>query len=239
VQTVTPATRAQGVETMWQLGKEGHASAAAIWRLCGSMMSLMNDPRAAEALEKARALNPQDKRIWRMLSVNYGRANRVQEAAGAALVGEGLEASAEKKDEKATTSLEKALPYLDKANASESKAFVLGQLGDQAAASANWERAEVHFREAVKLHRVERNVGAISVDASKLARVQLQQGERREACTTLTKAKESGGAVTDEELKEACTPPPAEAQKAPTLKVRPELVRPIQPAPVRPTSPPQ
>jgi tetratricopeptide (TPR) repeat protein len=222
VQTVTPATRQQGVDAMWKLGKDGHPSAAAIWRLCGSMMSLINDPRAAEALEKARGLNPQDKRIWRMLSVTYNKTNRVQEAAGAALVGQGLEASAEKKDAQATASLEKALPYLDKANAPESKAFVLGQLGDRAAADANWERAEVHYREAVKLHRMDNNIGAIGVEASKLARAQLQQGEAREACQTLTKAKDAGGAVTEEEMKEAC------AQRPTPLKVRPDLVAPRQ-----------
>jgi tetratricopeptide (TPR) repeat protein len=218
IQTVTPATRQQGVDAMWKLGQDGHASAAAIWRLCGAMMSLTNDSRAAQALEKARGLNPQDKRIWRLLSVTYNKSNRVQEAAGAALVGQGLEASAEKNETEATASLEKALPYLDKGNAPESKAFVLGQLGDRAAADANWERAEVHYREAVKLHRMDRNVGAIGVEASKLARAQLQQGEAREACTTLNKAKADGGAVTDEELKEACTPP------APLRKVRPDLV---------------
>ena len=222
VLTVTPATRQQGVDAMWKLGQDGHASAAAIWRLCGSMMSLTNDPRAGEALEKARGLNPQDKRIWRMLSVTYSKSNRVQEAAGAALVGQGLEASAEKKETEATVSLEKALPYLEKANAPESKAFVLGQLGDRAAADANWERAEVHYREAVKLHRMDRNIGAIGVEASKLARAQLQQGDTREACSTLNKAKADGGAVTDEEIKEACVQPP------PTRKVRPDLVAPSQ-----------
>jgi tetratricopeptide (TPR) repeat protein len=235
VQTVTPATRQQGVDAMWKLGTEGHPSAAAIWRLCGSMMSLINDPRAAEALEKARGLNPQDKRIWRLLSVTYNKSNRVQEAAGAALVGQGLEASAEKKDAQATASLEKALPYLEKANAPESKAFVLGQLGDRAAADANWERAEVHYREAVKLHRMDKNIGAIGVEASKLARAQIQQGDLREACQTLTKAKEAGGAVTDEELKEAC------ATRAPaTLKVRPDLIAPqrIQRPPPQPAPQP-
>jgi tetratricopeptide (TPR) repeat protein len=217
VRATNPATREAAFKEMWTLASEGGASSAAIWRACGALMSAASDPRALEALERARELNPQDKRVWRMLSAEYGKQSRVREAAGAALVGVGLEAAADGKTGIAAARLEKALPLVVDP---KERAFVLGQLGDQAEARGELADAEEAYKKAISLHVERRDVGAISVDASKLARVQMQKGLRRDACRTLSRAKDSGAAVSEEELNDACgerlrLAPRPELQRAP------------------------
>lgn len=202
------ATQKEGLEEMWRIAREGGASAAPIWRACGALMLATGDDRAAQALENARALNPQDKALWRMLSFAYAKQQKPREAAGAAFVASGLDAASTSNWSNAVTRLDRALPLMPDP---QTRGFVLGQLGDAEAASQNWRGAEERYRAALNVHGAQKNIAGISMDSSKLARSQLKQGEPRRACTTLRRAREQGAAVTDKELAAACltgaTPP--------------------------------
>ncbi|TPW07928.1 MAG: hypothetical protein FD124_769 [Alphaproteobacteria bacterium] len=196
-----PATRKAGLEEMWTIAREGGASAAPIWRACGALMLATGDDRAALALENARALNPQDKALWRMLSFAYAKQDRPREAAGAAFVGAGLDAASSSDWTSASARLERALPLMPDA---QTRSFVLGQLGDVAAASEDWPAAEARYRAALGVHGDQKNIAGISMDASKLDRAQIKQGEDGRACTTLRRARQQGATVTQEELRAAC-----------------------------------
>lgn len=196
-----PATRKAGLEEMWTIAREGGASAAPIWRACGALMLATGDDRAARALENARTLNPQDKALWRMLSFAYAKEDRPREAAGAAFVGAGLDAASSSDWTKASARLERALPLMSDPGA---RSFVLGQLGDVAAANENWQTAEARYRDALAVHGDQKNIAGISLDASKLARAQIKQGEERRACATLGRARQQGAVVTEAELRAAC-----------------------------------
>ncbi len=199
-----PATRKGGLEEMWAIAREGGASAAPIWRACGALMLATGDDRAARALENARALNPQDKALWRMLSFAYERQDRPREAAGAAFVGAGLDAASASDWTNASVRLERALPLMPDA---QTRGFVLGQLGDAAAAGEDWQAAETRYRAALNVHGDQNNIAGISMDASKLARAQIKQGEDGRACATLRRARQQGATVTEEELRAACGDP--------------------------------
>jgi len=203
-----PATQKAGLDEMWRIAREGGASAAPIWRACGALMLATGDDRAAQALENARALNPQDKALWRMLSFAYTNQHKPREAAGAAFVASGLDAASASNWSSAVMRLDRALPLMSDA---QTRGFVLGQLGDAEAAGENWRAAEDRYRAALNVHGAQKNIAGISMDASKLARSQLKQGESRRACGTLRRAREQGAAVTEEELAAACpkgaTPP--------------------------------
>lgn len=210
-------TRPAGIQALWDIAKEGGPSAPAIWRACGALMLATGDPRASRALENARQLNPQDKALWQLSSFAYARDNRPREAAGAALVGEGIEAAASSNWQAASERLDMALPLV---RDPQTRGFVLGQIGDAAAATENWDDAEDSYRAALEVHGAERNMAALSLDSSKLARALLKQGEDRRACMTLRRARQAGAAVTDAELDEACADVAA-----------PRLVRPAPPPP--------
>lgn len=197
----SPATRQAALDEMWAIAREGGASAAPIWRACGSLMLATGDERAARALENARALNPQDKSLWRMLSFAYAKQKRPRDAAGAAFVAAGLDAASSSNWSGAVQRLDRALPLMQDA---PTRGFVLGQLGDAAAASEDWQSAEERYRAALNLHDDQKNIAAISMESSKLARSQLKQGEMRRACSTLRRAREQGAAVTEEEFDAAC-----------------------------------
>lgn len=196
-----PGARKDGLEGMWAIAREGGASAAPIWRACGALMLATGDDRAALALENARALNPQDKALWRMLSFAYAGQNRLREAAGAAFVGAGLDAASSSDWPNASARLERALPLMPDA---QTRSFVLGQLGDAAAAKEDWQSAETRYRAALRVHDDQKNIAGISMDASKLARAQLKQGEDDRACATLRHARRQGASVTEDELRAAC-----------------------------------
>lgn len=200
-----PQSRSEGVDALLAIAAEGGPAASAIYRACGALLSAVDDPRARATLESAQRLNPQDKRIWTLLSVLYGRDRRPLDAAGAALVGEGLDSAAQGRRDEAARTLEAALPYV--ARNPESKAFVLGQLGDAAAARSDWDAAERRYAEAVRLHGATKDAGALAVEAAKLARAHLAQGEARDACRTLQKAQTAGAVVSEPELNAACRPP--------------------------------
>jgi tetratricopeptide (TPR) repeat protein len=204
LEAARPQSRAQALDALWALAGEGPSSAAAIYRACGALMAAVNDPRAREALERARRLNPQDKRVWSLLSVAYARERRPRDAAGAALVGAGLETAALGRRDEAQLRLESALEFLREKP--DAKAFVLGQLGDAAAARSDWDTAEKFYREAVRLHTQARDAGALSLEVAKLARAQLAQSRPREACRTLDKARGAGAMVSAQELETACRP---------------------------------
>lgn len=204
LETSRPQSRADGMEKLLALAADGKGPAAAIYRAAGALMAAANDPRARDALEHAQRLNPQDMRVWSMLSVAYGRERRARDAAGAALIGEGLQAAGLGRRDEAVRTLETALDYIRERP--DSRAFVLGQLGDDAAARSDWDAAESRYREAVRLHTQTRDPGAMSVEVAKLARAHLAQGRPREACKALKKAIEAGATVSPSELDTACRP---------------------------------
>jgi tetratricopeptide (TPR) repeat protein len=214
------ATRKEGLDQLWKVAREGGASSSAIWRACGSLMLAVGDDRAARALENARALNPQDRDLWRLLSFAYAEDNRPADAAGAALVGEGISAAASSNWREAAARLDMALPLVEDA---PTRGFVLGQLGDAAAATENWAGAEKSYRSALDAHGEGKNIAALSLDSSKLARAQLKQGEGERACTTLRRARSQGALVTDAEIEQACADAP--------LRARRDGLRPVTEAP--------
>ena len=102
---------------------------------------------------------------------------------------------------RAQARLDQALPLVADA---QTRGFVLGQLGDAAAATENWEGAEKHYRSALEVHGAEKNIAALSLDSSKLARAQLKRGDEQRACTTLRRARAQGAVVTEAELQQSC-----------------------------------
>lgn len=201
LQAARPGGRKQGLEAMSRIARDGGAAAAPLWRATGALMLEDGDDRAVLALENARTLNPQDKTMWRMLGFAYARAQREKEATGAALVAEGLDAAAANRWTTAVVKFENALAL---ATDAQTRAFVLGQIGDAEAARENWGGAEKSYRAALLLHGAQKNIAAISLESSKLARAQLKQGEAGRACATLDAARAQGATVTDEERAIAC-----------------------------------
>ena len=194
-------TQSEGADALWALAREGGGQASAIWRACGALMVAIGDDRATTALENVRALNPQDKGLWRLLSFAYARRNHPREAASAALIGAGIDAAAASNWREARTRFDAALPLIADG---PTRGFVLGQLGDAAAATEDWHGAETNYRAALEIHGAEKNTAALSLDSSKLARAQIKRGDSARACVTLRKARVQGALVTESELRQAC-----------------------------------
>jgi tetratricopeptide (TPR) repeat protein len=205
-------TREAGFDQMWALAKEGGASSGALWRACGALMLASGDPRAAVALERASTLNPQDTRVWRLLSVAYAKTKKPEDAAGAALVGQGLDRAAAGDTQSSGATLEAALPYV--AGSEVKSAFVLGQLGDQAAARQDWTAASRHYESALRLREAGADKAGATMEATKLARALAERGEARRACRTLDRAEKLGADVAG--LKQELCAAPATHQAAST-----------------------
>jgi tetratricopeptide (TPR) repeat protein len=201
LEAARPRTRQAGIDKLWDIAKKDSPSSGAIYRYCAAIGALAQDSRTQTALERARDSNPQDRRLWRLLSVQYARNNDAKGAQGAALVGEGLSAAALGQPDQAAEALEKALPLLA---APGSKAFVLGQLGDAAAKRDDWSAAEKRYRAAVDLHAQEKNIAGVAIDAPKLARAQFQQGEQGKACATLNAARRLGVETVAGQMSQMC-----------------------------------
>ena len=194
-------TQGEGLDALWSLAREGSGPSSAIWRASGALMVAAGDDRATAALENVRALNPQDKGLWRLLSFAHARRDHPREAASAALIGEGIDAAAASNWREARAHFSDALPLIADG---PTRGFVLGQLGDAAAATEDWDGAEKNYRAALEIHGAEKNTAAISLDSSKLARAQIKRGDRRRACATLHRARVQGALVTESELRQAC-----------------------------------
>ena len=194
-------TQAEGANALWALAREGKGQSSAIWRACGALMLATGDDRATAALENVRALNPQDKGLWRLLSFAYARQDHPREAANAALIGEGIDAAASSNWREARTHFNEALPLIADG---PTRGFVLGQLGDAAAATEDWDGAEKNYRAALEIHGAEKNTAALSLDSSRLARAQIKRGDSPRACETLRRARVQGAVVTESELRQAC-----------------------------------
>ncbi|MES1204015.1 MAG: toll/interleukin-1 receptor domain-containing protein, partial [Pseudomonadota bacterium] len=201
LEAARPRTRQAGIDKLWDIAKKDSPSSGAIYRYCAAIGALAQDSRTQTALERARDSNPQDRRLWRLLSVQYARNNDAKAAKGAALVGEGLSAAAQGQPDRAGEALEEALPLLA---APGSKAFVLGQLGDAAAKRDDWSAAERRYRAAIDLHTQEKNIAGVAIDAPKLARAQFQQGEQAKACATLNAARRLGVETVARQLSQMC-----------------------------------
>ena len=194
-------TQVAGADARWSLAREGSGQSSAIWRACGALMVATGDDRATTALENVRTLNPQDKGLWPLLSFAYARQDHPREAASAALIGEGIEAAASSNWRQARAHFNDALPLIADG---PTRGFVLGQLGDAAAATEDWDSAEKNYRAALEIHGAEKNTAALSLDSSKLARAQIKRGDSPRACATLRQARVQGALVTESELHQAC-----------------------------------
>jgi tetratricopeptide (TPR) repeat protein len=188
-------------KTLLTLAKKGDTSAATLWRAAGAVLLARGDRASVGALESARALNPQDRAVWRMLSYAYSFDLRPLEAAGAALVGDGLDAAAHADWPTAADRFERALPLLHTAKV---RGFVLGQMGDVEAARSAWGNAGPLYEQALVIYRKEGDLAAISLNAMKLARAQRNAGDREAACATLKWASRKGVAVSPAERERAC-----------------------------------
>jgi TIR domain len=209
IEAAAPESRAAGMEKLWTIAKTNGPSSAAIYRYCGAIGSLTDDSRTRVALERARDANPNDMRLWRLLSADYAKGNDIRSARGAKLVGEGLTAAANGQGDAASANLEQALPLLEQSGA---KAFVLGQLGDAAAKRDDWAAAEKRYSAAVELQP--NNAGGAAIDTAKLARAQAQQGDRRRACQTLQRAKRLGVNSAPAQIEQMCQTAPSAAPSA-------------------------
>jgi hypothetical protein len=205
VKAANPTTRAAGVEEMENLGAQGGANTGAVWRALGALKLANGDGDAMAALERARSANPHDKGVWRMLSKSYAAAAREDDAEAARLIGDGLEAAAAQDWEDATTKLDAAL---ERTSDSDTRGFVLGQLGDVAVAREDWRAAEDRYASALGAHAEDDDKLAVAVDAAKLARAQQKRGDRDGACDTLREAQAQGASVPQAELDTACSAPP-------------------------------
>jgi tetratricopeptide (TPR) repeat protein len=206
VEASAPNTREAGLDKLWALAETDNRSSGAIYRYSGAIGVLGQNERTREALERARDANPQDRRLWRLLSVQYARDKETKASEGAALVGEGLSAAASGASDQASATLEKALALLTQAGA---RAFVLGQLGDAAAKRDDWSAAEKHYRAAVDLHARSKDLAGAAIDAPKLARAQFQIGERARACATLDSARRLGVETVATQVAQMCGAAPS------------------------------
>lgn len=203
VQAAYPQTRDAGLETLWAQAQRNGPSAAALYRAFGAVAVAAGAPDARAALERARDANPQDRRVWRMLAFAYARGGEDEAARGARLVADGLEAGAAGDADAAAAALQRALAVLKRPQA---RAFVLGQLGDDAAKRDDWDAAEARYRQAVAVRGEIKDFGGLAIDAAKLARAQVQQGEAEAACASLRQAAARGAETAPGQVAEACGP---------------------------------
>lgn len=206
LEAATPETRHAGLDKLWEIADDESPSSGAIYRYCGALGALMDYPLTQTALERARAFNPQDRRVWLLLGARYARNGNARAAEGATLVGEGLSAAAHGEASVAVGTLERALSFLADA---EAKAFVLGQLGDAAAKRDDWAAAERRYRAALELHVRTNDLAGLAIDAPKLARAQAQLGDGDEACATLRAALRAGAETVAGPVEKACPAAPA------------------------------
>lgn len=220
-----PETRDAAMQTLWAKARDGGPAAAAIYRVCGAVGEANNHPLGARALDRARALNPEDARVWRMSAFALQRENKPVEAQGAALVGAGLEAQAAGQTAVAEQRLRAALPRLEGA---ESRAFVEATLGDAAARRNDWTEATERYGSALRLReQAEPNTPAaqsLQVDAQKLVRALDRSGRTEEACRAALSVQQSHNVTpADQELARRCSElriqvRPQVIQRAPTLQ---------------------
>jgi tetratricopeptide (TPR) repeat protein len=198
-----PTTRSQGLEALWTLGQGDAPIAPVALRAAAAVMTPFGDRRAGIAIERANEHNPQDVHLWRLSSYLLAEANRPGEAKGAAIIARALDHAAAGARAEAAATLMLALPLIERPGA---RAFVLGHLGDYAAETDDLRTALNHYREAVGLLERSGQDGALSLEASKLARIYLALGDPEAACASLRNARSAGASLSPEALAEACGP---------------------------------
>lgn len=214
LEAVPNASRTSGLEHLAEHGATATgAMAAAVWRAHGALSADADANAAIRSLERALETHPQEIATWRLLAELQQGLGRSGPARGAGGVADGLELAAQGDLDAAQARWREALPRL---RARTTRAFVLGQLGDAAAERRDFAEAEARYREALKLSTAAKDVAALSVDASKLARVLQAVGRAGEACRTLEAATEAGGMVSAEERAAACPPEPTLRGLSPT-----------------------
>ncbi len=221
VQLANPQTRDAAMQTLWARAQQGGPQAAAIYRVCAAVGESNDHPLGLRAAEQARNLNPEDAQLWSMASYGLARDNRAEEAQGAALVSEGLQAQASGDAEAAEQHLNAALPRLQ---SREGRAFVQGALGDAAARRNDWNLAARRFGEAVRLREQAAPAdGAaaptIQIDAQKLVRALDRDGRTNEACQQAQQLEQQHDVATaDPDLAQRC--------QQRRISVRPQVLQP-------------
>ena len=236
-----PAKRDQAVEALWTVAEAGGPDALPLWLVLGSVGLAAESPRGVQALERARAIQPDNYVVWRLLGFGYATTERPVEAQGAALVGAGLAAQEAQAPEVATQHLEEALPSLEDPL---SRTFVQSTLGDVAVEQGDLRVAADRFREA--LSNDDPAAAELSPEANEIneaatldLRSSVRQryaatlegtGRGREACLQLRAVAREGGVLREAApaLLERCqipvppplteaTPAPAETGEAATV----------------------
>jgi tetratricopeptide (TPR) repeat protein len=174
-----PAARSQGLDQLWGLAQTESPTAPALLRASSALMAAFEDPRAAEALERASAHNPQDIHMWRLSSFMFSKAGETGQAEGAAIVAGALDRAAQGDRANAAADFARALPLIERPAA---RGYVLGQLGDYAVETDDLRAALNHYKEAVAVLAKAGAAGALSLEASKLARVHIALGDPAAAC---------------------------------------------------------
>lgn len=190
-------SRAKALADMRQMAAQGAPAAGALDRVCAAILAAYGDDAALGALERARARNPEDLRLWRLTTFELAKRSKVEEANAAGFVAQALASAGEGRGAEAEEAFAQAEAVI---RGPAARSFVLGRLGDYAAAREDFRAAAQRYREAISLHRQTGAGGLLAIDVQKLARALTALGQRREACDALRAA--------GEQVDPTCPPPP-------------------------------
>ena len=223
------AARPAAMQTLWTYAQNNPNDPLReqIYLLCGSVGEANNDPLGQRALEVAANVSSRDPAVWRMLSRSYARNDRSDEAEGAALVSQAVEAAAEGEGAVAEERLQQALPRL---TAPEVRAPVVSGLGQIAESRNDWTSASARYAEAYRLREqsarqapMRAAQGELQADAQQLVIALDRSGRTREACQRLRQAQEAHDvAAPDQELLDRCQRELA-APLRPNVELAPQL----------------
>ena len=244
LQMTQNATRDAGIQALWAYAQShpDDPARAQMYVVCGAIAAKNNNPLAERALESATALQPDNPRVWRMLSHSYQSTNRTGDAQAAALVGAGVDAEAQGQTDAAEQHFQQALPNLTSVGA---RAFTASSLGAIAGRRQDWTAASARYAEAYRLREQAAtqtpNAAAaapaeISEDAQNLVTALDRSGRTQEACQRLQQANEAHDVnAPDQSLADRCTSqfqvhlrPRSELRQRPGLQ---ERVTRVTPAP--------
>lgn len=224
-----PQTRDAAMQTLWNHAQNNPDDPLRdqIYLLCGSVGEANDIPLGQRALEVAANVATNDPAVWRMLSRSYARTNRTNEARGAALVSEAVQAQSAGDTQAAEARLQEALPTLA---APEVRAPVVSNLGQIAERRSDWNSASARYAEAYRLReqtarqRTTAAAGAeLQADAQQLVIALDRSGRTREACERLRQAQEAHDvAAPDQELLDRCQRELA-APLRPQVELAPQL----------------
>lgn len=198
-----PTQRTAGLNTLWRLAQDRGDAAPALVRASAALFTALGDGRADDALSLALTRNPEDADLWRLMAVTHLRLGERQQARGAGVLADALDAARRGDRLGAAALFRSALGIVQRAQA---LAFVHGRLGDYAAEASEFRSAAGHYRDALALHRQRGDLGAMAIEAHKLARTLVVLGEEAGACAVLREAAGSGAPIPASPSQEACAP---------------------------------